>query len=129
MARLVFLSFAALLFLCAGCKAKLNYDKTFHLKKGDAQNFTIPAISSEQQVKISVQAGDGPVDVCVYLAKNKEKAEVNPPFAKKDLFLERKLNEKSVDFTVTVPANEEAIVYVGNVGRAELKEVTIKMTN
>ena len=96
----------------AGCKARLNMDKTVKLTEGP-QAFIVDAISSEQKIKVSVEAADAPVHLFVYLEKNKEAAEGGLFDTKKETaFLGRKLQEKSIEMEVTVPANEAVVVAV-----------------
>jgi hypothetical protein len=100
-----------------GCRTKLDKSLSYDTSEGYTKSVTIDAIKNEQQVKITGTTTGGPVDVFVYLTKDKKDADrdiISKKFGAK--ILAKQLKTDKVDLQVTIPANEEADVRIDRAG-------------
>jgi hypothetical protein len=112
----------------AGCRTKLDETWTIDTGEGFTRSLTINAIKSEQQVKVTGTATGGPVDVFIYLAKNKKEADkeiITKKFTSN--ILDKRIKTDKIDLEATIPANEEAVVQVNKAGAAA--KVQLRITN
>jgi hypothetical protein len=89
---------AAIVFGCSGCgTSSLDYEKSSELEGGAEKVLPFDASSSEQKVKIEVISPD-PIDVSVYMAKDKNKSVV------------KKSAVRNESFVAAIPANEDFVI-------------------
>jgi hypothetical protein len=116
-----------LLALLAGC-TKLDTESMFDVPL-EGKIFTVDSIKSQQTVKAEGTATGGPVNVYLYLDKNKAAAQKDI-LAKKLVspFIMSKV-EGAETFSVeaTIPANETAVVEVTRAGKPA--KVKLHITN
>ena len=124
MRRMCLLGLVVPLVLAAGCGTKLNMEYTAELPT-EGKLYVVDALKSEQKIKVNVKA-ESPVDVFVYLDKDRDKVEGTLLGKASPLVLAQQKGASEVSIEATIPANEKAIVHVvpGKKGM-----VTTKITN
>jgi hypothetical protein len=117
----------AALSLAIGCNPpRLDLDDTFDVDGGSAQRI-LPPVRQAQKVKIDVKAST-PVDVFVYLEKNKDAAQkeiFNPKGGANLLADKRKID--AVQFEVSIPPAESTVIDI--MPGLKKAKVTLKATN
>jgi hypothetical protein len=122
---------ACLLALCvlAGCRSKVDFEKSFTLGLGDVQWFEVDGPKMQQKIAVSVTA-DGPVNVHVAIAANQKAIEETLradklPDATKLLAFKEKAQTETIE--ATVPANANFVVFVS--GAKKKTDVKVKITS
>ncbi len=115
-----------LVLMVAGCEAKLRDTRSFEVKPGDAgKEYRVDPKASERVLKVTATAEGGPIEVYVYLSKDRDVAE-NSILAKKDEgILAKAVKVQEAELTATIPANEEAAVVVTT---GDIKSANVQLT-
>ena len=117
-----------LLGMACGCGKTLDQDASFDVPM-EGKFLTVEPITTEQNVKVTGTATGAPVNVYLYLEKNRQAAE-------KDILAKKLVSpvipakvEKAETFTLTatIPANETAVVQVTRAGMAA--KVQLRISN
>ena len=119
---------ALVLVLLVGCsRTTLNKSSSFEaVKAGNA--FYLEATAAEQTIKVVATAEGGPIDVFIYLTKNKAAVEREIMTTKLVNVLADKQNAESVELQAKIPAKEEASVLVRSSTLKKTK-ASLKITN
>jgi hypothetical protein len=105
--------FPSLIFiLIGGCAPKLNLEKKSFDLDINGTTFELQAVKSEQKINVVASATGGPIDVYVFLAKNKSAAERDIMAKRLGGLIASEEGKESVTLQATIPANEEALVMV-----------------
>jgi hypothetical protein len=113
---------------CAiGCTPRLDLNETIPIAPGSAQQRILPAVRQAQKIKIDVQATGSPVDVFVYLEKNKDAAQKEIYANGGPNLLAAKKKIDSAQFEVSIPPAESTVIDI----MPGLKKATVvlKATN
>jgi len=111
-----------------GCTPKLDHRTTFAVDQSGGKQTILDPIRSAQKIKVDIQATGGPIDVFVYLEKNKEAAQ-KESFAKggPNLLVDKRKID-AAQFEVAIPAAETTIIDV-QASTPKKADVTLKVTN
>jgi hypothetical protein len=113
----------------AGClPGKLNEVKTFDMESGNVQAFDSPAQKAAQTVKVEVTS-DKPVDVYALLNTTAGEAVNLLPDQAKAKAAASKTKVTGDSFTVSVPAGQGLVVWVGVSDFGTRAKGTVKLTN
>ena len=117
----------AAIILVAGCQSKLNVERTVDFDAGLDTYIDIDPPKYDQTLSITVTS-DTPIDVYVYLKKDKEAAQRDAMLGKKNssVVLAGKEKVQSDTLEAKVPAKEPAVVMIrssSKAGTAKLKIV------
>jgi hypothetical protein len=111
-----------------GCAPRLNVDKTLEVDTSSNPQTILEAIRTAQKIKVDVHATGGPIDIFVFLEKNKVAAdkEINTKGGPSLIVDKRKID--SATFETTIPAMESAVI---ELRASTLKKATVnlKVTN
>ncbi len=118
---------ALLLALLAGC-TKLDTESMFDVPP-EGKIFTVDAIKSQQNVKATGTATGGPVNVYLYLDKNKAAAQRDIAAKKlvSPVIMSKVEGTDTFSVEATIPANETAVVEITRAGKAA--KVKLHITN
>jgi hypothetical protein len=117
---------AGCLILAAGCKQRLNEEKTLSLEPGVAKSLQIDAPAGEQKVTVTVASPGAPVSAYLVLEKNRTTAEDALIAGKKPVNpLAGQDRVEQATLEATVPAKEAYAVVVSNAGG---KPAQVKVT-
>jgi hypothetical protein len=102
----------------SGCgKPKLEVDSTFDLSENFSKIFIVDAIKSEQKIQVTGTVTGAPVNVFIFLEKDKKKAENEIASGKfTPIILDKSQKVETLSLEATIPANETAIVQVNRTG-------------
>lgn len=110
----------------SGCGAKLNIEQTKELSLSEVITQPLDAYKKEQKITITVSATN-PVDVFVYLDKDKDAAEAAINAKKDDKLLAVSRMLKDGKLEAPIPANSPATIMIAPAGKSA--KVTYKVTN
>ena len=119
------LCLAALTF-AVGCTPKLELNESIEVEPGQAKQRILPAVKQAQTVKIDIKSNT-PVDVFVYLEKNRDAAhkEIYAKGGPNLLADKRKISE--TQFEVSIPPAESTVIDI--MSGLKKANVTLKATN
>ena len=118
-----------MLILIAGCKAKLNSEKTVELPPAGMHDIIVDPITSAQDIKVSAKASSGKFNVYVFLTKDKADVEKAANQNKvSDKVIAHKLDTSDAELKANIAANSEATVLLMSI-EAKKVEVKVKLTN
>jgi hypothetical protein len=114
--------------MACGClRYKLDVDYDFDVSGGGDMKI-LEAIGREQTIKVSGSAAPAPVNVFIYLDKNKTNAGKEILTMKfSPIILANDEKTENFNLEATIPANEMAVVHVTRAGTAT--HVKLKITN
>jgi hypothetical protein len=117
-----------LLVLLVGCGApKLNEERKFDVDFGGT-TYDLPKVKAEQKVTVEATSTTEPIDVYVFLTKNKATVDKAVLRNTQDGVIAGKEKQQSVSLEATIPANEEWSVLVKASGMKNAAG-TVKMKN
>ncbi|HEX3313880.1 MAG TPA: hypothetical protein VHR72_03260 [Gemmataceae bacterium] len=111
-----------------GCGPKLDQTWTFDIDSSKNEMKILDPIRTAQKIKVDVHATGGPIDVSVFLEKNRNAAEKEIYAKGGSNLLADKREIESATFDVSVPAAESAVIEV-KASSLKKAKVTLKVTN
>ena len=119
---------ALMLVLLVGCsRTTLNMSRSIDADNA-GKTYDLEATAAEQTIKVVATAEGGPIDVFIYLTKNKAAVEREIMTTKLVNVLAEKQNAESVELQAKIPAKEEASVLVRSSTLKKTK-ASLKITN
>ena len=119
---------ALMLVLLVGCsRTTLNMSRSIDANNA-GKTYDLEATAAEQTIKVVATAEGGPIDVFIYLTKNKAAVEREIMTTKLVNVLAEKQNAESVELQAKIPAKEEASVLVRSSTLKKTK-ASLKITN
>jgi hypothetical protein len=117
--------------LAAGCgKPKLEVVIAPFEVPGEGKLYTVEPTRREQEIQVTGSATGAPVNVYIYLDKNRTAAETQIISNKlTPLILQKQENAEAINLAATIPANETAVVHVRRVSFNKPATVQLKITN
>ena len=111
-----------------GCGPKLDEKWTFELESFKNEQKILDPIRSPQKIKVDVHATGGPIDIYVFLEKNKVAAEKEADAKGGPNLIVDKRKIDSATFETMIPAMEAAVIEV-KASSLKKAKVTLKVTN
>ncbi len=119
----------ALMLVClVGCTRTTLDTKTTFETDNAGKTLDLDAVKAEQTIKVTATAEGGPIDVFIYLTKNRAAVDKEIMTTKLVNVLADKQNSESVELTAKIPANEEASVLV-RATTLKKPKVNLRITN
>lgn len=117
-----------LVMLAVGCRTRLNDERTVSVDLGGSF-ITIEKIKNAQTVKVAATASTGVFDIFFFLEKDQAAVEKELSANKiTEKVLAKDLKVTQANFSVNVPANENAVVFVRS-SDGKKADVKVKITN